>query len=219
MYNSYLCCLTIAPVFISAAIYLCITRIIVLYGSQLSRFKPPTIAITFMTSDFLSLVLQAIGGALADTAANHQAARTGIDIMIAGLFLQAVSLFAFLIVFCDFAWSCRKGGFVEDAEKQRLRRSMLFKFFLGTLLLATVAILIRSIFRVAELWEGFSGDLWNNETDFLVLDGAMMALAVTCLTAFHPGVAFGGQWHAADWTFKTAKKAVLDAVPMKTSGD
>jgi hypothetical protein len=61
---SYLICLTIAPVFISAAIYLCLTRIIGLYGSHLARFKPRTIAIAFMSSDFLSLVLQAIGGAM-----------------------------------------------------------------------------------------------------------------------------------------------------------
>lgn len=73
------------------------------------------------------------------------------------------------------------------------------------LLIATLAILIRSVFRAAELWGGFNGKLWNNEIDFMVLDGAMIALATTLLTFFHPGLAFHGQWQAADWKFKREK--------------
>ena len=192
-----------------------------------------------MASDFLSLVLQAIGGAIADTANTDSLSRVGVDIMIAGLFLQAVSLFAFVVVFADFSWRCRKGVLDMDPEKQRIRRSLLFGVFRASLFLATLAILVRSIFRVAELWQGFHGDLWNNETDFLVLDGcskpvqsflylrhwlilyssvSVMAIAVLCLTAMHPGVAFGGQWQAADWNLKSAKK-VLSQKPQRKGGE
>jgi hypothetical protein len=158
-----------------------------------------------MTSDFLSLVLQAIGGAIADTANTKSTSRVGIDIMIAGLFLQAVSLAVFLLVCADFGWRCQKGILDMDLDRQQTRQRLLFKTFMAGLLLATVAVLVRSIFRVAELWEGFTGHLWNDETDFLVLDGAMIALAVVCLTLFHPGAAFGGQWQAANWAFKSGK--------------
>ena len=168
-----------------------------------------------MTSDFLSLLLQAIGGAIADTANTHATSRTGADIMIAGLFLQAVSLAAFLLVCADFAWSCRKGYLDMSPDKQQTRRRPILKAFMCTLMLATVAIFVRSIFRVAELWQGFNGKLWNNQTDFMVLDGTMIALAVVCLTALHPGPAFGGQWRAADWTFRTRKGLNVDEVPMK----
>ena len=163
-----------------------------------------------MTSDFLSLVLQAIGGAIADTADTRTAGRKGLDIMIAGLVLQAISLAVFLLVVADFAWCCRRGVFNSDPEKQRTRSRIIFKAFMASVLLAAVAVLIRSIFRAAELWGGFSGNLWNNETDFLILDGAMIALASICLTALHPGLAFGGQWRAADWTFKTKGLGVKD---------
>jgi hypothetical protein len=202
----YLITLTIAPVFISAAIYLCLTRMIGLYGAHLSRFKPRTIAVVFMTSDFLSLLLQAIGGALADTANTHKNAQVGIDIMIAGLLLQAVSLAVFVLVFADFRWSCRKGVLDMNPEKQRIRSSGLFKAFTASLLLATIAVLARSIFRVAELWGGFDGKIWNNETDFMVLDGAMISLAVLGLTAMHPGFAFGkSMWQAGNWNLKSKK--------------
>ncbi|TKA82882.1 hypothetical protein B0A55_01174 [Friedmanniomyces simplex] len=212
----YLITLTIAPVFIAAAIYLCLTRIIVLYGQSVSRVAPRTIAIAFMVSDFLSLLLQAVGGAIADTAITKSTSQIGIDIMIAGLVLQAISLAAFLSFVADFAWRCHRGVVNQDPDSQRTRGRMLFKASMAGLLLATVVILIRSIFRAAELWGGFAGNLWNNETDFLVLDGAMIALASVCLAALHPGAAFGGQWNAANWSFR-AKKTVAEVKAEKSA--
>jgi len=61
----YLVTLTIAPAFLSAAIYLCLARIVVVYGEERSRFKPRTYTILFCSSDFLALLLQAAGGAIA----------------------------------------------------------------------------------------------------------------------------------------------------------
>ncbi|KJX93431.1 hypothetical protein TI39_contig4318g00003 [Zymoseptoria brevis] len=55
LHGRYLIALTIAPVFITAAIYICLTRIIIMYGEHLSSFRPRTIAIAFMSSDFMSL--------------------------------------------------------------------------------------------------------------------------------------------------------------------
>jgi hypothetical protein len=200
---SYLICLTIAPVFISASIYLSIVRIIGLYGKHLSYFKPRTIALIFMTSDFISLVLQAAGGAIADTS-EGDARQTGTNIMVAGLFLQAISLTVFLLYLAYFYLQCRSGGVLDmNPAKTACRSRGLFKVFLFSLVLATIAILARSIFRVAELWQGFSGELWNDEVDFMVLDGAMISLAVLLLTVFHPGPAFGDQWHAANWSFRS----------------
>ena len=75
-------------------------------------------------------------------------------------------------------------------------------------MLATVTILVRSAFRVAELWGGFQGELWNDETEFIVLDGAMIAIATVCLTVLHPGPAFNGVWSATDWSCKASKGSI-----------
>jgi hypothetical protein len=74
---------TIAPVFISAAIYLSLSRIVILYGEHLSYFKPRTIAIIFMASDLISLILQAAGGGIVDTTDDPITKQSGIDTMIA----------------------------------------------------------------------------------------------------------------------------------------
>lgn len=191
------------------------------YGEHLARVKPKFVAIGFMTCDFMSLLLQAVGGAIADTAdsaSNLQ--QIGIDIMIAGLVLQVIGLTIFLIVCTDFAWRCRRGVLNMDADKVQARRRPLLRITIGSLVLATVCILIRSVFRVVELWQGFSGALWNDELDFMILDGTMIAIATICLTAFHPGPGFGGQWHAANWSFRSKKEARPESgskIPMESS--
>ena len=107
--SRYIICLTIAPCFFTASIYLCLTRIIHVYGEDLARFAPRTYTITFMSCDVFSLILQAAGGAITDTAGdNRSLSQTGINIMIAGLAFQVVSLSVFVALCSDFAWSVRK---------------------------------------------------------------------------------------------------------------
>ncbi|KAL8685908.1 MAG: hypothetical protein Q9218_007472 [Villophora microphyllina] len=131
----YLIVLTIAPCFITAAIYLCLSRIILIYGEHLARFKPRTYTIIFISCDVFSLVLQAIGGALADTAdSGSDAQQTGINIMIAGLGFQVFSLTVFATLCADFAWAVRKsGGLSQEELRVRLRHSTprLFYAFIG----------------------------------------------------------------------------------------
>ncbi|KAL8937355.1 MAG: hypothetical protein Q9211_003730, partial [Gyalolechia sp. 1 TL-2023] len=106
----YIILLTIAPCFLTAAIYLSLSRIILIYGEPIARFKPRTYTIIFICCDVFSLVLQAIGGALADTADTDDLQQAGIDIMIAGLSFQVVSLTVFAALCADFAWSVKKTG-------------------------------------------------------------------------------------------------------------
>ena len=109
--NRYLVCLTIAPAFLTAGIYLCLSRIIIVYGEHLARFKPRTYTIIFVCSDIFALVLQAIGGAIADIAKSGSSTQqTGINIMIAGLAFQVVSLSIFIALCLDFAWRVRSRG-------------------------------------------------------------------------------------------------------------
>lgn len=193
----------------------------VLYGAHLARIQPKRVACGFMTCDFLSLLLQAVGGAIADTAEYLSALQdTGINVMIGGLILQVIGLTAFLVVCADFARRCRRGTLDMAPQKVETRRRMLLKLTIGSLGLATVVVLIRSIFRVVELWQGFDGALWNDEIDFMVLDGGMVALATICLTALHPGPAYGGQWHAANWTLRSrkAEKSELNGTAAETTG-
>ena len=68
--------------------------------------------------------------------------------------------------------------------------------------IATITILIRSSFRVAELSQGFRGKLANDEVTFMILEGTMVAIACISLTVVHPGFALKGQWKQFGFTRK-----------------
>jgi hypothetical protein len=127
-----LICVTIGPIFLTAAIYLCLSRIIVVCGAHLSRLAPGTIAISFMVSDFISLLLQAGGGAVVEIANDFNVEDIGIHLTVAGLSLQVASL-GFLLVLCaDFGRRCVMSKQLSSVEAyKRIRGTLLFKWFLG----------------------------------------------------------------------------------------
>jgi hypothetical protein len=81
------------------------------------------------------------------------------------------------------------------------------QFFTG-LLIATLTIFTRCVFRVAELQQGFNGELFNDEIAFMVLEGPMIIIASICLTIFHPGLAFKGRWADSTWSLRGRKTEV-----------
>lgn len=199
----YLVPLTIAPALLSAAIYLCLARIIVVYGQHLSRFRPRTYTLMFCSCDLFSLVLQAAGGGIASGATTVSQNQLGINVMIAGLSFQVFSLAFFAACCAEFTFRLWKNPQSWSMEHAQLYESKLFKAFLCGLCAATLTIFIRSCFRVAELSGGFHGPLANNEASFMILEGAMIIIATSCLTLLHPGVAFRGMWSTANFTFRT----------------
>jgi hypothetical protein len=62
-----------------------LSRIIVYYDIRHARISPKAISLTFITCDFIALVLQAIGGTIADTASTANKGDQGTHIMVGGL--------------------------------------------------------------------------------------------------------------------------------------
>ncbi|KAJ5216412.1 RTA1-domain-containing protein [Penicillium cinerascens] len=215
-YLEYLICLTIGPAFFSASIYICLGRIVVIYGEKISRCRPRTYTIVFVLCDVVSLILQAAGGAITSIADADQAdlAQTGINIMIAGLASQVASLALFVALCLDYAWKVRNNpdSLNETFHMRKLRNSTRWKLFLASLILATITIFVRSVFRVAELKGGFHSSLANDEVLFMILEGAMIVIATLCLTVFHPGVCFDGQWGETKWTFRQSRGSDMELI-------
>lgn len=207
----YLIPLTIGPAFLTGSIYLCLSRIIIVYGEHISRLKPRTYAIVFMCSDFVSLLLQAAGGAIAAVATTQSLGNTGRYIMVAGLAFQVLSLVLFMLLWLDLLVRLRRMG--KDRRSERMRHLQMsvfrFKAFQYALWFATILIFIRSVYRVVELQGGFNGTVANNQTAFMILEGPMIILATFALTVLHPGYAFAGNWHLAAWSLR-GRKAKTD---------
>jgi hypothetical protein len=86
-----------------------------------------------MVSDFISLLLQAGGGAVVEIANDFSVEHIGIHLTIAGLALQVASLFVFLLLSMEFGVKClrNKKRLSNSPAHERIRRAVLFKAFLG----------------------------------------------------------------------------------------
>ncbi|KAJ6032636.1 RTA1-domain-containing protein [Penicillium herquei] len=215
-YLEYLIGLTIGPAFFSASIYICLGRIVIVYGEQISLLRPRTYTMVFVLCDLVSLILQAAGGAITSIADSDQQdlAQTGVNIMIAGLSSQVASLVLFIALCLQYAWSVHKNpdSLNKSSVMRELRNSFRWKAFLAGLVLATIVIFVRSVFRVAELRGGFHSSLANNEVLFMILEGAMIVIALLCLTILHPGICFDGQWDQTKWKFRRSIDSEMDLI-------
>ncbi|KAF4121121.1 RTA1 like protein [Geosmithia morbida] len=181
-------CLTIAPVFFTASIYVTLSKTIIYLAPEASRFRPELFYWVFIPADVICLILQAAGGTLSTQTLGGQ---TGVDISMAGLVLQLVVILLFIVAFVDYIvryW--RSGGRAGTAAAAVTWR--LAAFFAG-LSAAIVLILARCCYRVAELNQGYFGELMHEEVSFVVLEGCVIVLAVAALFWGHPGLAFGGR--------------------------
>ncbi|EXJ92864.1 hypothetical protein A1O3_01418 [Capronia epimyces CBS 606.96] len=187
-----ICCLIIAPAFNSAAIYLTLKHITLCFGAEFSFVKPRLYTYIFIVADLISLVLQAIGGALASTADTQAQQDTGDHLMMAGISWQVASLFFFAITACFYIF--RRWRAVAQhplsPEAATTIRNIKFRLFAFGVIIAWLTIFIRCVYRIIEMAGGWRNSIMRNETGFIVLEGVMLVLATSMQTAFHPGYCF-----------------------------
>ncbi|EGX50001.1 hypothetical protein TWF173_007649 [Orbilia oligospora] len=185
-----ICCLTVAPACYAAGIYLCLARIVIAFGEDISRIKPRWYTYIFVTCDLVSLITQSAGGAIASTSNDHAGSKLGGDITLGGLAFQVFTMTFFMVLCGEFALRCWNRRQMFDERQRGLRESKRFKYFLYAMGAATIFIYVRCVYRVAELAKGWDGPLMTTETYFIVLEGSMVILACLCLNIFHPGICF-----------------------------
>ncbi|KAL0944558.1 parasitic phase-specific protein psp-1 [Colletotrichum truncatum] len=176
-------CITIAPVFYCAAIYVVIAQTIVYLDASISRFQPRLLYQVFIPCDIISLILQAIGGALSVVADSKNDIHRGEQISLAGLIFQVVALGCFTIIFVEYLYCFYR----STSNSILLAKSRLF---LGFLLLAVLFILIRCVYRIIELKEGYFSEIFRDEPLFIALESCLMLASAFCLNIGHPGLFF-----------------------------
>ncbi|KAL9019144.1 MAG: hypothetical protein Q9185_003575 [Variospora sp. 1 TL-2023] len=139
----------------------------VLYlGPEHARFTPKAYYWIFIPCDILSLVLQSIGGALSST--SDGGSNAAVNVSLAGLSFQVFTLLVFIALTFEYAWRWQRARKATGIKKPLSRTFKIFVVFLSA---ATTLILIRCIYRIDELSEGYSGPLIKNEGLFIGLEG------------------------------------------------
>ena len=165
--------LTFAPAFLAAGIYLTLKHLVIVFGAGFSRLRPQRYTQIFITCDVLSLALQGAGGGLASSAGpgDRGLLHAGNDLMIAGLASQVFTLLIFAVLAADyFIRALGSHSHELNPATESLRHSMKFKAFLVALVVAYTTILIRCVYRVAEMSGGWGNHIMQNEALFEVMD-------------------------------------------------
>ncbi|KAG9104644.1 hypothetical protein FRC06_000408 [Ceratobasidium sp. 370] len=169
-----------APSFMTAAMFLILPRIVNL-----------TI---FLTADVTALFLQAIGGAIASAADNLAGANRGGNIMLSGIVIQLAAVTLFDLLSIEFAIRFALGRPARIVQGSRIPRFGGWKdvprgvpLMMVGLAVASVFILVRSIYRTIELTDGWAGTIISTEKWFNLFDGGAIVVAMVAFNVFHPG--------------------------------
>ncbi|EMG50713.1 hypothetical protein G210_1445 [Candida maltosa Xu316] len=128
-YVLQLVCLTLSPVFLMAGIYFLFGQLVVIHGLHFSILKPMFYSYIFITCDVVSLVVQAVGGALAAIAAEeYEDADPGTYTMIAGIAFQVFSMSVFLFFWFFFIWQTYFAGAKDESIDNPLKKRSLMNY-------------------------------------------------------------------------------------------
>ncbi|KAF2213965.1 hypothetical protein CERZMDRAFT_95991 [Cercospora zeae-maydis SCOH1-5] len=168
--------IVVAPVLFSAAIYTIVSVMINIYGRKFAPLPPKAVLGIFITCDVVATIVQVAGAALVGVAySNQKDPTTPNNILLAGLAFQVFSFAVFLIIL---TWTL---------VKARKSSENINKGFVVGVTIATLAVYLRTIFRLAETAEGLMESLSTHEVYFGCLEFAPIVVAVFIFTYWHPG--------------------------------
>ncbi|KAK3718375.1 hypothetical protein LTR37_005188 [Vermiconidia calcicola] len=149
-YQLQIISIILAPSFIAAGINLTLKHVVLCFEPRLSRIRPGGYTWIFITIDFSCIAVQAIGGGMAasaDDTNNLKILEAGNHVIVAGIALQVLNLAVFATVAAEYALRLRKHR-AELGSKLDYAKDKKFKAFVVALIVAFLAIFIRSIYRI-----------------------------------------------------------------------
>lgn len=222
--SPFLCqfiCLTISPAFIMAGLYYMLGFMVVFHGTEYSLLRPRWFSYIFISCDFISVLIQAIGGGVAGAALSQKTSTaTGTHIMVGGLSFQVFSMTLFYCLLTEFVIK----SFFDDTKKvpfsvknffallfdtkkgqelralldpnyvdiyNEVRARKLFPHLVVALYAGTTFVYIRCVYRVIELSQGWTGFLITHQAFLMALDALQITLTSILFVFFHPYFVWG----------------------------
>lgn len=174
--------LLVAPALYAASIYMVLGRLVRrLRAERFSIVRPTWMTGIFVTGDVFSFLVQGSGGGLL-ASRDRQTAKTGNDLIIAGLCIQIVLFGFFAISSAIFHLRVHRaapGAIVQDTKRP-------WQSTMHMLYLASALILVRSVFRLIEYIQGNDGYLLSVEWPLYVFDAVLMWWASVAFLYWYP---------------------------------
>ncbi|KAG8967247.1 hypothetical protein FRC03_010322 [Tulasnella sp. 419] len=169
--------LYIAPFFMAVSMYIILQRIISVVGVEHSKLKPRTYSIIFIVFDLLALCVQLVGGCGASINAGEvpEAAERDAWIIFGGVLVQIIVMTAYTILalkYCLLVRITRSKSLSPQLPMAAVETGLITKesqhpatdplatriqSMIVGLLISTVFIVVRSIYRTIVLIDGWNG--------------------------------------------------------------
>jgi hypothetical protein len=171
--------LLVAPAFIVATIYMCLGETIkILKAENYSVIPVKYLAKIFVAGDVLSLIIQSSGGVMMVNGPSD----LGKKLIGIGLFVQVTFFGCFIIVMTLF--SCRIHGnptVVSSSLKHNGPAFGNWKHGLAVLIISSVLILMRSVYRTVEYVQGIDGYPQSYEVFLFAFDSVLILISAVIL--------------------------------------
>ena len=132
---------------------------------------------TFVGLDAVVGILTGNGASRsANTSNTPSEIKAGADMVRASIILQLACFVGFIALEVVFHFRCIKANVLN----QKLQG------IISLLYVSSALILIRNIYRVVEVWQGYDSYLTNHEAFFYVFDGALMLVNTLMWNVWHP---------------------------------
>ncbi|SGY14207.1 BQ5605_C010g06101 [Microbotryum silenes-dioicae] len=182
-YHPFLVSFYVAQYFLIVylALGLAIKRLPVTLAHGLLSFPPKIFIIIFIIADIVTTAIQITGAALigaAESSRTPGSVPTAItsaqanDILLSGLAIQSVSFLAFIYILSLVAY-----------RSNQVRPHVLPPRFSAALIISSLLVFLRTVFRLAEVAQGVFGFASTHEVLFGILEFAPVALAMSIWAA------------------------------------
>ncbi|KAK7423099.1 hypothetical protein QQX98_001175 [Neonectria punicea] len=186
----------LGPTFISASIFIILPHVLGIYGEPVSPFKPLVAGLAFCSLIAVALAVELVGIIFVAYESASISRSSGVKITAAGLGIQAAMLLACSGLHFWFTLGLSTQRSSIDPRHSHVYTSPRFKRLLMGMEVASALLIVYSVYRIVEFAGGVPGTLFQNQTAFMILGGAIPLLAAIMLTVLHPGIAFGDAWSA-----------------------
>ncbi|KAK3937391.1 RTA1 like protein-domain-containing protein [Diplogelasinospora grovesii] len=207
------------PTLISAAIYLILPHVMVIYGSQFSLISHPIYCVIFfLLFDILTLVFQIAGVAFAANGAAATEMAQGVKVVVLGCVIQVCSLLLFLSFYWYFQWKLSRRWYNLDVKYASIYDSQRFKLFLLATQVTVAFLLLRAAVRIATFASGLASSIAQSSIVSLLADDTLVLLACIILSILPAGSAFGSPAWEGTSPFAPSTNLRDDLLPLRTAG-
>lgn len=181
----------VAPALFAASIYMVLGRLArSVHGERHLVIAPRWLTRVFVCGDVFSFLVQSSGGGL--MAADSFPQKTAENIILAGLIIQIV-LFGFFVVTAVLfhvrmrRWPSAASASASGVPAGAGASTVPWERILVMLYVASVLIMVRSVFRVIEYVMGKDGYPLQHEWTLYIFDALLMALTMAIFVWWYPG--------------------------------